>query len=147
MSTKTRETVEELAAPPLLPDEVARLPYLSTTEEMPEQTAAALAQRRLYVAGVAPKTNRVDDGRGRTGAVPRSGLGRSPRPGGSFRGSGMCPIPSPSFWHIQPPAGPSGDSVMGIRHRAVTVASRVGSDGRVWRLVPPEADLRSHPAR
>jgi hypothetical protein len=34
-------------AAPLLPDEVARLPYLSATEEMPQQTAAALPERRL----------------------------------------------------------------------------------------------------
>jgi V8-like Glu-specific endopeptidase len=62
MSAKIGETLKGLAAPPLLPDEVARLPYLPATEEMPEQTAAALAERRLYMAGVAPKANRVDQG-------------------------------------------------------------------------------------
>lgn len=51
----SHEPAERRGDRPLLPDEVAKLPDVPATDEVPKEVAAGLAERRLHIAGVTGK--------------------------------------------------------------------------------------------
>jgi V8-like Glu-specific endopeptidase len=51
----SHESAERKGERPLLPDEVAKLPDVPATDEVPKEVAAGLAEHRLHIAGVPGK--------------------------------------------------------------------------------------------